>query len=245
MPANIPRDAHAIIIGAMKCGTSSLFNYLSGHPQICPAKVKEPEYFSEHQGHAIKVGTYADLWNFQPGVHRYALEASTGYTKFPLEKNVPATIFRHGIFPRFIYIIRNPFDRIASHFNFMQHDPSWKRNMADPHLIATSNYFLQLEQYRRYFDRRDFLILDFDELKENPAAVLRQVYMFLGLSEDYFPEEFRVMNATDDVVPAKAGIDRHVLSVEERERVYAGLAADMKMLYQVYGFDVTKWGFAI
>ena len=33
---------HAIIIGAMKSGTSSLFHYLSQHPNVCPSKPKEP-----------------------------------------------------------------------------------------------------------------------------------------------------------------------------------------------------------
>lgn len=37
MPDPIPVDAYALIIGAMKCGTSSLYDYLQGHPEICPA----------------------------------------------------------------------------------------------------------------------------------------------------------------------------------------------------------------
>lgn len=45
MPGTIPHDRYLLIIGAMKCGTSSLYDYLSGHPQLCPALIKEPEYF--------------------------------------------------------------------------------------------------------------------------------------------------------------------------------------------------------
>ena len=115
MVTKIPKDAYAIIIGSMKCGTSSLYSYLAQHPEICPAASKEPEFFSENQGHGVKVEKYEDLWNFGMSVHRYALEASTGYTKYPMEPNVAKNIRDYGIKPKFIYVIRNPFDRIQSH----------------------------------------------------------------------------------------------------------------------------------
>jgi hypothetical protein len=196
MPARIPKDAYVIIIGAMKCGTSSLYSYLQNHPQIIPAVIKEPEFFSENQGHGFKVDNYSDLWHFDGSIHKYALEASTGYTKYPQEPNVPKNIFKYGISPKFIYIIRNPFDRIISHFNFMKRKGSWKSNIDDKHLISTSNYSLQLDQYRKYFPLEDLLILDFDELRDNPSQLLQKIYNFLHLSYNYFPEEYKVKNRT-------------------------------------------------
>jgi hypothetical protein len=196
MSNRIPRDAYAIIIGAMKCGTSSLYSYLRNHPEICPAMIKEPEFFSENQGHGLQIDNYNDLWSFDGSVHKYALEASTGYTKYPLELNVPKNIFNYGIRPKFIYIIRNPFDRIPSHFNFMQKKGSWILDINDRHLISTSNYFLQLEQYRKHFLLEDILILDFDELRDNPALLLQRIYEFLDLSYGYFPKEYKVKNPT-------------------------------------------------
>ena len=32
---------HFLIIGAQKCGTTSLYNYLIQHPQVCAASQKE------------------------------------------------------------------------------------------------------------------------------------------------------------------------------------------------------------
>lgn len=61
MSDEIPRDAHAIIIGAMKCGTTSLYNYLQDHPEICSAITKEPEFFSENQSHGVHVENYNEL----------------------------------------------------------------------------------------------------------------------------------------------------------------------------------------
>lgn len=196
MPDKIPKDAYAIIIGAMKCGTSSLFSWLQEHPEICPAISKEPEFFSEHQEHGTPVERYEDLWSFDAAVHKYALEASTGYTKYPSEPNVPRKIYDYGIRPKFIYIIRNPYERIASHYNFMQKNETWRLDINDEHLINTSNYFLQLEQYRKYFPREDILILDFDELRDAPALILQKTYDFLGLTHDYFPAEYKAENPT-------------------------------------------------
>lgn len=196
MPNRINIDGYAIIIGAMKCGTTSLYSYLQEHPEICPAITKEPEFFSENQGRGAQVSNYNDLWDFDDSVHIYALEASTGYTKYPLEPNVPQNMYRYGIMPKFIYIIRNPFDRITSHFNFMRKSSSWDLNIDDNHLINTSKYFLQLEQYRQYFPRENILVLDFDELRENPRQVLQNIFQFLGLSYSCFPEKFEIKNAT-------------------------------------------------
>jgi hypothetical protein len=43
MNQNLP---NFLIVGAAKCGTSSLHNYLAYHPQIFMSKVKEPRFIS-------------------------------------------------------------------------------------------------------------------------------------------------------------------------------------------------------
>ena len=40
------RKVDFLIIGAQKCGTTSLYNYLSYHPDIIGSKPKEVDYFS-------------------------------------------------------------------------------------------------------------------------------------------------------------------------------------------------------
>ena len=136
----IPEEAYVIIIGAMKSGTTSLYSYLVQHPEICECRIKEPEYFTQHQSHGVQEKKYEELWNFDETVHRYVLESSTGYTKYPLEKDIPAKISEYGIKPWFIYILRDPFERIESHFNAGRFNPEWKHSILDEHLISVSNY---------------------------------------------------------------------------------------------------------
>lgn len=196
MADKIPDNAYVLIIGAMKCGTTSLYNYLQDHPQICPAVNKEPEFFSERQAHGVQVNRYSDLWDFNASMHKYVMEASTGYTKFPYEQNIPARIFLHGIRPKFIYIIRNPYDRIASNYHFIKALQGHYPDILDPHLIEVSDYFLQLEQYRKYFPLEDILLLDFAELTSNPTLTMHKIYRFLGLSLNHLPAKFSIKNAT-------------------------------------------------
>lgn len=273
MHKRIPNDAHAMIIGAMKCGTSSLYDYLSGHPQICPAITKEPEFFSENQAHGVPVIRYSDLFSYDGSIHRYTLDGSTGYTKYPSEPNVAKNIYDYGISPRLIYIIRNPFDRIESHFNFMQRSDKWPLGIVDEHLINTCDYFLQIEQYREFFPVSNLLLLDFDGLKCDPHATLVRVYNFLNLSHSYFPDVYKVQNQTQYVSktenrPQQAKIDRllrsplragkeslghsmqkvapgskRILTRDERELVFNRLKHGMHRLTSVYGFDASKWGF--
>ena len=46
-PSNDKPNNFVFIIGAMKSGTTSLFDILSQHPQVCPSKTKEPDYFTK------------------------------------------------------------------------------------------------------------------------------------------------------------------------------------------------------
>ena len=271
MPDAIPTDAYAMIIGAMKSGTTSLYAYLQDHPQICPASTKEPEFFSTNQLHGAQTANYNDLFSFDSSVHKYTLEGSTGYTKHPFESDVPKRIFDYKINPKFIYIIRDPFERIESHYNSMKAFAWWQQDIVHTHLISISNYFLQLEQYRRYFPIENILLLDFDELKNSPSLVLQKVYAFLDISHDYFPEAFEATNVTPSVpklirqvhkspiaslvshappplkrlgraILRKASPPvKRLLTAKERAFVHNELAQDISNLQQVYGFDVSKW----
>lgn len=92
----------------MKAATTSVFDVLRKHPQICPSCVKEPEYFSEVQLHGPNTDRYENLFAFDESVHTFSLEASTGYTKFPVEMGVTRRIFEYGLNPYFIYSVRDP-----------------------------------------------------------------------------------------------------------------------------------------
>ena len=178
----IAPDRYALIIGAMKAATTSLFSYLAEHPAICPASIKEPEFFSRHQGHKAPIARYEDLWaDFDPDRHRFAMEASTGYTKWG-ERGAEETIHAYGLRPKLVYIVRDPYDRIELHYNFMLQNPSWRRDILDPTIVQTSNYYLYVEAFSRVFGRENLLLLDYDEISGDPHAAVDRACAFLGVA---------------------------------------------------------------
>jgi hypothetical protein len=269
----IPNTSHLMIIGAMKAGTTSLFDMLQHHPEICPSKVKEPEFFSKKQRHDLKVLDYSELFDFDPSIHKYAMEGSTGYTKYPKMANVPERIEQSGLQPKFIYIVRHPIKRIVSNLNFWKNHPNWSDPMSNlDHMIDISKYHLQLSQYTTYFPKESILILDFDELISNRDETLQTVYSFLGISKE-FKKEF---TGKSNVTVVKGGLELYLrkhfskwfkyipegLKVKTREsivknaksvpltlegselhRAQQALKDDMQAFGKEYGFNVSKWGF--
>lgn len=275
MSDTIPSDAYVMIIGAMKCGTSSLYTYLKDHPEICPSFIMEPRFFCEKQKLKIPYACYDQLWEFDNKAHKYSMEASTAYTKYPFEPNIPKNIYNYGIKPKFIYLLRNPYDRIISQYNFMKQISSWQHSIDDMHLIDISNYYKQLSRYTQYFERDKILILDFDDLKTNPMKILKKIYLFLGISNCYFPDKFKIVNATRvetkleyKLRKLKMGVflnllpkalrcfarrhikrisspNKRLLNYEEKRYIHDQLRSSMCKLYKYYKFDVRKWGFEI
>jgi Sulfotransferase family len=268
----IPSDRYLLIIGAMKCATTSLFSYLAEHPEIAPSAVKEPEYFSRHQAHRAAVPRYEDLWpDFDPDRHAYAMEASTGYTKF-FERGAAEKIHAYGVRPKLVYIVRDPFERIESHYNFMRQDPAWDRSITDASLVQTSNYRLYIDDFSRVFGRENLLVLDYEALSRDPRVTVNAACAFLGLAPVAAIADARARNVTElprselerrlrrmlppvgrytpEAVkrPVRAALARlrpgkRRLTAAERARVAAILAPDMARLGAEHGIDVGRWGF--
>ncbi len=260
-----------MIIGAMKAGTTSLFHYLADHPHICPAVTKEPEFFSENQGHARKFDKYEDCFRPNYKMHSYCLDASTGYTKYPSERNVPKSIFEYGIKPKFIYVLRNPIKRIESQYNFMQkYDKPWSYNDNLSYLLDLSKYAMQLDQYMHFFKREDVLLLDFEELKIAPQSVLKKVYTFLELdfynsnkiNKQYNKTRKETLKADRykkkvdarfaafpkifrDVlkflISKKYRIKPMILNESQKNNIYLALREDIERLKKVYNFSTSHW----
>jgi hypothetical protein len=120
-----------VIIGAQKCGTSSLFYYIQQHPCVgfAPAITKEVHYFDEHFAEGEKwyrshfpLRSYKGVQSALKG--RFLTgEASPEYLYHP---DPPERI--RALLPgaKFIALLRNPTDRAFSHYQLQR-----KRNRDD------------------------------------------------------------------------------------------------------------------
>ncbi|MEL6786500.1 MAG: sulfotransferase [Cyanobacteria bacterium J06607_15] len=185
-----------IIVGAMKCGTTSLYNYLAQHPEIAACQTKETGFFSFSSRFFKGFDFYQGLWDWQPGKHKYALEATPGYTRVTNPKYLNAaekirlTKEETGANFKFIYILRNPVDRIESHYT----QGKKHRNLEvikseaatiEEEIIDTSRYAMQIKEYYQRFPADDILLLRLEDLQSNPQALMIKVCDFLEIDREY------------------------------------------------------------
>ncbi|WP_293279024.1 tetratricopeptide repeat protein [Microcoleus sp. PH2017_31_RDM_U_A] len=208
------REPDFIIIGSPRCGTTSLYKYITSHPQILPAANKEICFFSEHFNKGL-------AWyqaHFPPPIdahHFLTGEATPTYLTHPL-----AASRLHGCLPKvkLIVILRNPVDRALSHYQMLVRRGTESRTFEkaidaelqlladatetsladksywkDCHYIYKSLYVCSLKQWMNLFPREQFLILQSEEFYANPAATLSQVFNFLDLP-DYQLRDYKQYN---------------------------------------------------
>ena len=188
-------DNFTLIFGAMKCGTTSLFNYLAEHPQIAPCKAKEPNFFTHEKSWQKGIEYYRTLWDYEPNIHTTAMEASINYSKVPRLVNAAERIHKMAIEEevrfKLIYVIRNPIERIISHCT---HDleERWSIRYNHPIMhgipypaINVSKYAMQLDEYYQRFSPESILLLHADDLRASPQQVLKQVCSFLDIDDSF------------------------------------------------------------
>lgn len=213
-----------LVIGANKAGTTSLYYYLKQHPQIFMSPVKEPMFFSltgkpvtrKSPGHdRVLNGATYDLESYQAlfaGVtDEIAIgEASTSYIHCPLcadriKEYVPDI--------KLVAILRNPADRAYSNY---WHYVRWGMETlgfeeavnAEHRRLTEEKYpmgwgYVKLGMYAesvRYFlkvFRRDQIAFHlFDDFTADPAAVVRDIYGFLGVDTSFCPDVSRRFNVS-------------------------------------------------
>ncbi len=175
-----------LIIGAMKCGTSTLAAQLAHQDGIFVTTPKEPNFFSDDAVHAKGLDWYRSL--FEPAAPGDLLgEASTHYTKRPIHPDTLARLIPVLPAPRLVYMIRDPMDRIVSHYIH-----EWTMGAigdtleaaleAHPELIAYSRYGFQIAPWVEAFGPEAICLLSLEEMRRAPQATLDRVCRHIGFA---------------------------------------------------------------
>jgi hypothetical protein len=180
-----------LVIGAMKAGTTSLYHYLRDHPQVFMPKVKELDFFAVETSWRRGLEWYER--QFAGAGAAVAIgEASTAYTKYPHYPDVPERISQ--ILPqcRMIYVVRNPIDRINSHYRHRvavgaEREPMERALLDNRIYVDYSRYSMQIDRYLAHFRRDQLSVVTSDELLSDRSATVRRVYEFLGVDSDFIP----------------------------------------------------------
>jgi hypothetical protein len=192
-----------IIIGAMKCGTSTLHAQLAAQPQFFMSEPKEPNFFSNDEIYAKGESWYRGLFRNAPeGAIKG--ESSTHYTKLP---TYPQTIDRlAALIPdaKFIYVMRNPFDRLVSHYIH-----EWTQGVITcpideaiekhPELVDYSRYAYQIQPWIERFGKERVLPVFFETMTKEPDAELKRIAVFLGATgEVSWKDDMQAQNVSSE-----------------------------------------------
>jgi sulfotransferase family protein len=182
-----------LVIGAMKAGTTSLFHYLRAHPQVAMSPLKEVDFFVEEGNWGRGFPWY--LRQFDSADPRVIAigEASTSYTKYPRFTGVPARIASLLPDVRLIYLLRDPVERIRSHYEHRlsvgtERAPLEEAIRTEPIYLTISRYAAQLDQYRDYFSGDRILLVTSEDLRDRRLPTMRRIHEFLGVDPDHRSE---------------------------------------------------------
>ena len=183
-----------IVIGAPKCGTTSLHENLRLHPQVFMSREKELRFFLEEYNWHRGVDWYRSRFSSKAVVRG---ESSVGYSLYPMYRHVPERMHRIVPEARLIYLLRDPIDRMVSHYVHLfaegRENRSFEAALTEPgcnRYLAGSCYFLQIERYLPFYPLSRFLILTLEDMHQDPAGLMQQAFAFLGVDPAYTNARF-------------------------------------------------------
>lgn len=211
-----------IIAGAQKSGSSSLYSYLTQHPQVLRAAHKEVHYFdtSFHKGSAWYRSQFP--LNCQLTEGKITGEATPSYLFYP---DAAARIAELLPDVKLILLLRNPVSRAISHYHhqlrvgnesleimeaidaeeersrqariILQKDPANYRASKDLRQFSykeRSVYVDQFETYFQHFDRSQFFIESAETFFSETGKTLAAISEFLGIDSNFCPPSLKPKN---------------------------------------------------
>jgi len=211
------KKPNLFIVGAPKCGTTSMYNYLKQHPEVFMSSLKEPHFF----------GTDLVSSNFIREKEKYLSLFSNatdekrigeGSVWMLYSKVAAAEIKEFSPEARIIMILRNPVDMIFSlhgeHYFWgdenirdfkkaLMVEEKRRQGLKIPVQSKVkfgllyreiAKYDHQVERYLRVFGQDNVKVIIFDEFKHHTERIFSDTCQFLEIDSRFKPE-FKIVNA--------------------------------------------------
>ena len=211
------RKLNFFLIGAPKCGTTSLYNWLKTHPQIFLSAEKEPNYWNfDHQNRIVKnFEEYESLFEEATDEHLIVGECSTRYL---VSEEAVSHILEYNPEAVFVVLLRNPIEAVCSWhnhliFNGMENVKSFEKAWSlqerrkktgkplsilnkEPKMLYYGEMYALGKQLKRLYEKvpkeRVHLIF-FEDIKNHSSKVYREILQFCKLDDDQ-KRDFEVFN---------------------------------------------------
>lgn len=218
-----PRVPSFFIVGAPKCGTSSMEIYLGEHPEIFMSPRTEMNFFGRDLSIRRRVETLAEYLSYfeEAGQEQCIGEKSATYL---MSKTAAAEIHAFNPRAKIITMLRNPVDAMYSLHGQLLHGAnetivdfeealdaqSARRRgrrippeVQNPSLLLYEEVFAYPEQLHRFhsvFGRDRVHTILLDDVRKDPGEIYRRLLAFLDVSQDHRPE-FVQYNRAKSYIP--------------------------------------------
>ena len=203
-----------LILGAARCGTTSLHYYLAEHPDVCMSSIKEPNFFlfePTDRGPRPCIGddrrllakSVPDRVRYERLFPHPAAAVGEASPLYLYTRETPGLIRQAVPEARLIAIVREPVDRTWSHFVYVNDDlgertvPAFRQAVEQEldlpyepyrtgtHFVRLSAYAEQLQRYRSIFPSDRMLIIGYDDLIRRTGETLGRICTFLEIDEAF------------------------------------------------------------
>ncbi|NMG57865.1 sulfotransferase [Geitlerinema sp. P-1104] len=224
-----------LVIGVQKAGTTSIYRYLSQHPQVYMSPVKETNFLErDWTGVVTKKPRKIDslekyLALFEKVEDEVAVgEASPNYL-FHHETSIPVI---YNLVPeaKLVVILRNPIER--AHSDYLMHirdaidggdcRPLGEQARQRPiksFQIRKGFYCQSLKAFMDKFGADNLKVCLYDDLVQDPVAMMQDIYSFIGVDDQFVPDTS--VRAQKAAVPQNKTVHR-VLQTRNPLRSLAG-----------------------
>jgi Sulfotransferase domain len=208
-------------IGVQRGGSTWLHTLLASHPDVyMPTIRKEIRFFDRYFENGL--GWYEGFFCPPEDANKYQAigEISPEYYEC---QDCPERIF--NTFPqiKMIMMLRHPISRAYSQYGFNVQRRNYRGSFEDflatrPRALEKGFYSRYLKEYLRYFDRRQFLPLVFEDVFTDIAITKNKVADFLEISADKFPASDNREKVNASTVPTHQSLYGFVVKTGRKLR---------------------------
>jgi hypothetical protein len=183
------------IIGGQKCGTDSIYYYLSSHLGVRRSVIKEINYFSKH----FEKGSAWYRSNFPINCGRRFITGE-GSTMYLYSSDAPMRMLSEVPRIKLIVMLRDPVDRAISHYYHRLRSGKETRSIGDAFASALEharrdefvsgtetdylsygNYAMHLKQWVSVFTPENLMVIQAEEYFSAPESVYERICCYLEI----------------------------------------------------------------
>lgn len=185
-----------IIIGAGKCGTTSLHDYLNQHPQIYICPKKETFFFINEvvRSKYKPWGAVTDIEDYRALFADAAEDSVIGEISTNYYAHPESAQLIYNLIPevKIIAILRDPAERAFSSYQMHVIEGLENRDFAriidkDIKYVKRGFYCAQLRPFFNRFDRHQIKIFLYDDLCKDPTLFIQDLFRYIEIDPNFIP----------------------------------------------------------